>query len=311
MKMEDKVAIIILNWNSYEDTFECLKSLERLKYSNFSVFLVDNDSKDQSFTKLKTDFKNKVFNLNIKFIQSGGNLGFAGGNNIAIKMAYDQGYDYFWLLNNDAVVHKDSLTPLVETLRSNLDIGIVGSKIYYFNTKKIWFAGGKVDLKLGRVKHIGLREDDNGLYDDIKEVDFINGCSLAFHRRVLDRVGYMDEDYFLYYEETDWNVRVKKAGFSIVFCPQSIVEHKVSISSGGENNLSPSVYYYNFRNSFIFISKNNPQSLYKARIYLLYRIMKQSSLFLFQQSRQSRWQDIRTILKAYPDAVNYVRINKK
>src|SRR5690242_9955962 len=117
MKNKD-VAIIILNWNNYEDTYECLKSLENLIYSNFDVYLVDNNSDDNSFTKLINDQDNGKFTVHINFIKSTANIGFAGGNNLGINQAYNEKYKYFWLLNNDTIVDKYSLGELVETLEN-------------------------------------------------------------------------------------------------------------------------------------------------------------------------------------------------
>ncbi|MGG3832885.1 glycosyltransferase family 2 protein [Geobacillus thermocatenulatus] len=261
-RVTDKdVAIIILNWNAYDDTFECLKSLEHLTYPYFHVFLVDNASQDGSFDKLQQDYNDGKFHLSITFIQTGENLGFAGGNNVAIREAYKQGYQYFWLLNNDTVVDPNALTPLVETLENDKQVGIVGSKIYYYGTNKIWFAGGKVNTWTGKTKHIGIKEEDVGQYDQVKEVDYITGCSLGFRREVLETVGYMCEDYFLYYEETDWNVRANQYGWEIKYVPQSRVHHKVSASSGGEKNLSPIVAFYDIRNGYWFVKRTQKRKL--------------------------------------------------
>ncbi|MBE2904513.1 glycosyltransferase family 2 protein [Anoxybacillus flavithermus] len=266
------VAIIILNWNAYDDTFECLKSLEHLTYPYFHVFLVDNASQDNSFDKLQEDYKEGKFNVPITFIQTGANLGFAGGNNVAIKEAYNQGYQYFWMLNNDTVVDPNALTPLVEALEKDKQVGIVGSKIYYYGTNKIWFAGGKVNTWTGATKHIGIKEEDIGQYDRQSEVDYITGCSLCFRKEVIENVGYMFEDYFLYYEETDWNIRARQNNWSIKFVPDSIVFHKISASSGGEENPAPYVGYYDIRNSLVFIKRTQPD--YKIVVAFLYSIWK-------------------------------------
>jgi len=270
------VAIIILNWNAYDDTFECLKSLEHLTYPYFHVFLVDNASQDNSFDKLQEDYKEGKFNVPITFIQTGANLGFAGGNNVAIKKAYNQGYQYFWMLNNDTVVDPNALTPLVEALEKDKQVGIVGSKIYYYGTNKIWFAGGKVNTWTGITKHIGIKEEDVGQYDQVKEVDYITGCSLFFRRDILETVGYMHEDYFLYYEETEWNIRVKQKGWLIKYIPKSIVYHKVSVSSGGEDTPSPIVAYYYIRNSFAMIRRTQSGiKVLSAFCFTLLRVLKQ------------------------------------
>ncbi|KYD29146.1 glycosyltransferase family 2 protein [Geobacillus sp. B4113_201601] len=285
------VAIIILNWNAYNDTFECLKSLEHLTYPHFHVFLVDNASQDGSFDKLQQDYKDGKFHIPITFIQTGANLGFAGGNNVAIKQAYHQGYQYFWLLNNDTVVDPNALTPLVETLENDKQVGIVGSKIYYYGTNKIWFAGGKVNTWTGKTKHIGIKEEDVGQYDQLREVDYITGCSLGFRREILETVGYMCEDYFLYYEETDWNVRAKLYGWKIKYVPRSLVHHKVSASSGGEKNLSPIVAFYDIRNGYWFVKRTqeNKLRIFTAFCYAYYKALKKVlKVFIMNQNRKRR-----------------------
>ena len=269
---KDAVAIILLNWNSYRDTYDCLKSLEDLDHKNIHVFLADNKSKDDSFNTLKKDFRNGVFNLDITFIQTGANLGFAGGNNVAIKEAYKLGYYYFWLLNNDTVVNSNALSELLSTLKSDTSVGIVGSKIYYFGTNSIWFAGGTVNTWTGRTSHIGQREVDSGQFDQMKEIGYITGCSLCFPRPLLEEIGYMKEEYFLYYEETDWNLRARNKGWKIVYNPKSIVYHKVSMSTGGEKNPSPIVAFYDLRNAYWMIKNTQPRK--KHIVALCFKYLK-------------------------------------
>jgi GT2 family glycosyltransferase len=272
-QISDKdVAVIILNWNAYMDTFECLKSLEHLTYTHFHIFLVDNDSKDDSFKKLQQDYEKGKFNLSITFIQTAANLGFAGGNNVGIKAAYNRGYQYFWLLNNDTVVDSNALTPLVDAIKNYEGVGIVGSKIYYYGTKKIWFAGGKVNKWTGKTKHIGYREEFSKKHNNTIEVDYITGCSLLFRKELINQLGYMSEDYFLYYEETEYNLKTKMGGWKILFIPESIVYHKVSNSSGGEENIAPYYDYYDLRNSFILIKRT--QSNLKTIVCLFYLFVK-------------------------------------
>lgn len=256
-KPNERVAIIILNWNNYEDTFECLKTLEKLNYTQFSVFLVDNNSNDGSFEKLQSNYKSGLFSIDIEFIQTNDNLGFAAGNNIAIQRAYEQGFEFFWLLNNDTIVNSNTLNPLVETLKQKKDVGIVGSKIYYYNSDEIWFIGGKVNCLTGSAKHISTKKmQGKNLNSALMEVDYITGCSLFFRRQLIDSVGYMNNDYFLYYEETDWNVRARKKGWKIMLASESDLYHKVSFSSGGENNKAPYVAYYDIRNGYVFAYRN-------------------------------------------------------
>lgn len=272
--LENKVAIIIVNWNSYNDTIECLKSLNDIKEVNFKVFLVDNNSTDKSMDEIISYYDNYSFNYDIEFICNKENLGFAGGNNVGIRKAYNDNCKFFWLLNNDTVVDEKALVNLINTFK-NEDIGIVGSKILYYDSNKIWFAGGLINEYIGRTSHIGIKEDDLGQYDYQKEVDYISGCSLCFTREMLDKVGYMLEDYFLYFEETDWNLRAKKCGFKIIYVPDSIVYHKVSYSSGGMNNIKPYVPYYELRNSIAMIKRtqNNTRFLLTI-VYAVFLLLK-------------------------------------
>lgn len=272
---EPSVAVIVLNWNSYKDTFDCLKSLQKLNYKNFQVFLVDNKSKDGSYEKLKDSIYGNEFNININLLQTEKNLGFAGGNNKGIKKAFELGFDYVWMLNNDTEVDANSLSSLIDVIDSSVEIGIVGSKIYYFGTDLIWFAGGKVNHLLGLVKHRGIKQKDVGQYNSLKEVDYITGCSLLFRTNLIDDIGYMEEDYFLYYEETDWNLKASNSNWRIFYVPDSIVHHKVSSSSGGEKNLNPIVDYYYIRNSIVLIKRSHSKLYYYMySIVVLFKILR-------------------------------------
>lgn len=282
------VAIIIINWNNYPDTIDCIRSLENLKYNNFHVFLVDNNSRDNSFEKIIRDYKNNSINIPIKFLQTEDNLGFAGANNLAIENANKEGFNYFWLLNNDTVVTSLSLNSLIEEISKEESIGIVGSKIFYYGTNKLWFAGGKINKKFGKIKHLKMNIEDDDQSEYAKEVDYITGCSLLFKKELLDSIGYMNQDYFLYYEETEWSIRAKQKGWKIKFVNHSIIYHKVSISSGGECNIAPYVAYYNIRNPLIMVSRTQLKiSLILTFIYVLWKSFKlHVKIFVKHQDRK-------------------------
>ena len=287
MGSTSSVAIILLNWNGYQDTYECLKTLETLTYPHFHVFLVDNDSSDDSFTRLKEDQASGKFNVGLTCIQSGGNLGCAGGNNVGIKKAYEQGFDYYWMLNNDTYVDPEALSTLVEVIDGEQKVGIVGSKIYYADTKLLWFAGGSVNPYIGTSKMIGIDEEDKGQYDEMKEVDFIVGCSMLFRKEVIEYIGYLEEDYFIYYEDTDWNIRAKKAGWKIIYVPSSIIYHKES-SSTKSSDLSPYYAYYLIRNGYLMVSRINANYKWIAFMYLFIRILKFHILYVLKSNNKLR-----------------------
>lgn len=296
--MYASVAIIIVNWNGWQDTLSCLDSISSLAYSNYHVFLVDNHSSDKSYESLNHHIiAEHKYSFPITIMQTEENLGFAGGNNFAIRKAVQEGFDFFWMLNNDTVVDCNSLTFLCDQLKTDPTIGIVGSKIYYYNSKKIWFAGGLVNTWTGKSTHLGYMKDDSSKYSDFRQVDYITGCSLMFRKEVLEQIGYMREDYFLYYEETDWNLRAHKEGWKIVYVPDSHIYHKVSIASGGEKNLAPYVAYYDIRNAYWLIKRT--QGGPKVITAYLFKYIKAAKkilkIYLFNQNKKS--ERIQYILK--------------
>ncbi|OGZ32266.1 MAG: hypothetical protein A2646_01595 [Candidatus Portnoybacteria bacterium RIFCSPHIGHO2_02_FULL_39_12] len=243
-----KVFIIILHWNNLADTLECLESLEKIDYPNYQVVVIDNGSSK------KFPISNFQFPIKLEVIYNEENLGFAGGNNVGIKYALKQGADYVLLLNNDTVVDEEFLKELVKAGESDKKIGLLGSKIYFYDEpKRIWFAGGKISPFLIKGAHLGLNEIDNGQYNRIRNVDYITGCCLLIKRKAIEKIGLLDEDYFLYYEDADWSWRAQKAGYQCVFAPQAKIWHKCS---RGAQEGSPSYIYYHLRNSLLLIQKN-------------------------------------------------------
>lgn len=279
------VAIILLNWNGYNDTYECLKSLESLDCNDFHVFLVDNASTDGSYQRLVEDNQSGQFRVKVTCIQSGANLGCAGGNNVGIKAAYEQGYEYFWMLNNDTYVDRKALSALMDVIEADDQIGIVGSKIYFADTKLLWFAGGEVNPYAGTSRNIGINEEDRGQYDELSEVDFIVGCSMLFRRELIKEIGFLEEDYFIYYEDTDWNVRAKKHGWKIMYVPKSIIYHKES-SSTKSDDLSPYYAYYLIRNGYLMASRIYKNYKWIAFLSLLIRIVKFHILYVLKSKNK-------------------------
>ncbi|MBZ9625467.1 glycosyltransferase family 2 protein [Clostridium sp. FP2] len=267
---EPLIYIILLNYNGYKDTIECVRSIEKINYKNYRIVIVDNNSKDGSEKILKGEFKK------YKIIQTNSNKGFAGGNNIGIKYAIQEGAQYVLLLNNDTLVEVEFLTNLIdETLNVEEKPGISIGKIYYnHGIRRIWYAGGGINYFKGESFQIGCGETDNGQYDRKKNVDFATGCMMLIDKEVIEKVGYLSEEYFLYYEDTDYCMKVSKAGYKILYCPKSLIYHKVSASTVV---LSETYQFYMCRNRYLFI-KRNFGNRYKAiatlytNIYMLHCI---------------------------------------
>lgn len=242
------VYIILLNYNGYKDTIECVESLERITYSNYKIIIVDNASSDESEIILKEKFSQHIY------IQTGSNLGFAGGNNVGIEYALKNGADYVCLLNNDTIVERDFLEPLVENAEKDKYIGVVSGKICYYNEpNKIWFAGGSINPWTGITKHFKLNQIDKGKENVQITTGYVTGCLMLVKREVIINVGMMNDKYFLYYEETDWNVRIRRYGYKIIVDYRSKIYHKISASTSKVSNLTT---YYFIRNRHYFVNSN-------------------------------------------------------
>ncbi len=239
------VDIIVLNWNGLTDTLQCLQSLKRIDYPAYRVVVVDNGSADGSPVFIRKRFPE------VTLMENGENLGFAGGNNIGMRRAFENGADYVLLLNNDTEVAPDFLRLLVATTESDSRIGVAGPIIYYYEEPRIvWSAGGRLDWR-GRTWMMGLNELDTGQFgEDYRHVDFVTGCAMLVKVAVLQQVDMLDERFFAYFEEVEWCVRARRSGFMIVNVPNAKVWHKIPLDAR-EN--SPLVHYYMTRNRLLFL----------------------------------------------------------
>lgn len=222
------VYIIVLTWNGKKDTLECLSSLEKISYPNARILVVDNASEDGTAEEIRRIFPNTEVIVNAT------NLRFAGGNNAGIRRGLEAGAEYVVLLNNDTTVDPQFVTQMVAAASEDPVIGMVGPKIlYYGEPQRIWFAGGKIEWWKGWMSHIGIREVDHGQHNSVREVDFLTGCCMLVKREVIERVGMLDESYFIYGEDADWCVRGSRAGYKLQYVPSAVVWHKLSVSTGG------------------------------------------------------------------------------
>lgn len=378
-----KVSIIILNWNDWKDTIECLESVFRNKYSNYQVVVVDNGSTDGSIEKIKAwaDGKQEVLtpesshplyyrshppikkpipyiyytseevekggnfileekaikkwqgqrkingkefystlNYPLVFIQTGENLGFAGGSNVGIRYTLSKGScGYVWLLNNDTVIDKDTLTEIVNLAEADKKIGMVGSKLlHYYEPKTIR------SLDNGTV---GWNRNDKRLHYSLKnkpfptesiEVESIVGASLLVKKKVVKEIGLLDEVYFMQYEETDWCIKAGRKGYKLFSCCKSKVWHKVGVSSDrrlkkkfffGRASLRVDVIsylmtgYYGLRNEIYFKKKHfRSKLLIYFFINFLPKILKMTlGIILYNDSYKLKRMNL--LLKACRDGL--------
>ncbi|QYR20621.1 glycosyltransferase family 2 protein [Paenibacillus sp. sptzw28] len=245
--MEPNVYIVLVNYNGANDTKECVDSLLKLNYRNFKILVVDNGSTEAS------DLNHQINHPLVTLIKSKENLGFAGANNLGIRIALGAGADAVWMLNNDTIVTDDCLKEMVEVLYREPDTGIVCPKIlYYSQPDTIWFAGGKLNWLKGNTHHIGQHRNKDMKQETEMDVNFATGCSLLIKREVFHSVGVLREDYFLYYEDTEFCCRVTKRSYAIKYRSDIIIYHKVSASTSA-NGLK---IYYMTRNNLMFMWRN-------------------------------------------------------
>ncbi len=253
-----KISIIILNWNGVSDTVECLESVRKIDYPNYDIIVVDNGSMDNSVEQLR------LHAHDIQIICNGKNLGYAEGNNVGIRYALNNGADYIFLLNNDTIVDDKILKNFIKALENNPDAGIVGAKIYYYSDPdRLNFTGTVSDIDLFDE---GYGEIDDGLkYNTIKEIPYASGCALLAGADVFEKIGMLEPQYFLLFEENDFCSRARKAGFKSLFVPDAKVWHKESASFNG--NRSPMYNYFFTRNRLLFAQRNLPATL-RSKVWI-------------------------------------------
>lgn len=282
------VSIITINYNNPEITAAMLQSLSVLKYDNYEVIVVDNASNEgRSSIKLK---KKYPF---ISHISLPVNLGFAGGNNVALQFAKGE---YIFLLNNDTEVTPDLITILVQYLKHNPDCGIACPKIKYFLQPQLIQYAGSVGLHpiTSRSYEEGYLQADTGQFNRSQKTDLPNGAAMMVPMKLIEQIGGMSELFFLYYEELDWAVYFKKAGFNVHYVGTAEVFHKES-SSTGLNSAFKTFYLY--RNRFLYIRRN-----YKGLKFLgasAYFIFIASILHIIKHAFKKEWSHSLSILKGF------------
>lgn len=257
------VYVVLLNWNGWRDTDACLKSLTGLSYPNFRVVVVDNASSDSSEARLRE------LHPDLTLLQSGANLGFAGGNNVGLRYALEHGAAYVWLLNNDTLVERDALGELVAKMQADPSLGLCGSTLLYEAQRDTVQAlgGASYNRWLGTVRHIGQHQPfdpqtDEGAVE--RQLDYLIGASMLASRAFLERVGLLQEDYFLYFEELDWAARARSK-FRLGYAAKSLVYHKEGSSIGGSDAAKDSKSYtsdfYSLKNRVRFTKRFYPYAL--------------------------------------------------
>ncbi len=232
-----------------EDTLACLESLSKIDYLNYRIILVDNGSTDGSIEEIPEKFPNIIF------LKNGENLGFAEGNNVGIRYALSQEFEYIMLLNNDTVVDSSFLSELVFIAQQHDNIGMLSPLIYWYHApEKLWFYRGAINWENGSAGHPetpkDLRVEEFPKY--LRGADFLSGCAILVKAEVIRKIGLLDKRFFIYYEDVDWCVRCRKAGWEFAVVPSSKIWHKVTSSDISDYNS-----FLCYRNVILFLWKHS------------------------------------------------------
>lgn len=292
--MTPSVAIIIVNWNGLKLTDACLESLKNINYPYYKIVLVDNASTDGSSSYFKAHYND------VKLITLSKNTGFTGGNNTGMQWALEQGFDYIMLLNNDTVVNDTSfLTKMVEVMKQNENIAIACPTIFYYNSGKIWYAGGKLSLWSGWKHYHAIPDSSKKKY----KTGYVTGCCLLAKSDMIREIGFLNNAYFLSVEDVEWSLRAKNNGWELAYIPDSILLHKDSMSSKSaeKGKYSPTRIYFEWRNSIWFIREyGNP--FQKGIVWPLYFggiiLFKMAAYMLLGRSKK-----LKAIAKAVKDGL--------
>lgn len=241
-----KVAIIILQYNNSKATLACLESLAQINYVNYKIFLVDNASDQYNFNNIRLYVANHP---SIVLLANSENLGYAHGNNCGIKAALKEKFDYYLILNNDTIVKADFLAKLVIVGEANSTVGILGpALIENYDTT----FGGKVNWLKLRLKQNNINLRGNIL----KKGYYLPGTAFLIKRAVIEKIGYINEYYFLYFEDAEYCLKAKKYGFNLALVPEAEIHHQVS---GSSLKLGiPLIFRYHARNALYFNLKCGP-----------------------------------------------------
>ncbi len=265
---DPSVAIILVNWNGYAFTADCLESLRRVEFPDFKVILVDNASQNEEAKKLKAEFPE------IDVLENNTNLGFAGGNNVGIRKALEDGYSHVMLLNNDTVVEPAFLGEMIQRFQNSPQLGVVQPLILFLHDrKKIWSAGGKWNQLLCRAITRGDRRYKDEYRATNSELDWATGCCMLISRNAILDTGLLNEGYFAYFEDVEWSLRFRAKGFTIELAADAEIYHEAGASSKkkhSEGTLSATVFYYHVRNQIYLIrtESNGPQTLFASTYHL-------------------------------------------
>lgn len=257
------VISVILNTNRRKDTLECLDSLKHNTYPNHRIIVLDNRSTDGSVTAIREAHPG------VQIVELEKNLGYAGNNNVGIELAMKQGANWIFVLNEDIVLDETCLARLIEVGESDSRIGILGPLVYHHDEPNVIQSAGGMLGEHWESIHLGKDEVDQGQFKNPHPVEWISGCAILVRRQAIEQAGMLDGNYFIYWEETEWCIRVARAGWMILHVPQACIWHK---GVKRDYQPKPSFTYYGTRNHLLTLSKHHAPL--RVRMYTWMQILR-------------------------------------
>lgn len=244
------VAVVILNHDGTEDVLQCLRSFRAVGFPGLRIYVVDSGSRTPLRPSLPAD------DGRVRLLESAVNLGFTGGCNLGARAALDDGATHLLFLNDDTTVAPDFLDPLVRALDRDPSLGIATPKIYFHGQERVlWAHGARLDPWTGRSVHVGVYRKDEGQFDGIREVPRVTGCAMMVRRDFVERVGLLDDRFFIYSEEVDWCLRARRRGYRLAVVPESVIWHRGHRTTGRLGR--PFIAYLQARNHLLMLRKNS------------------------------------------------------
>ncbi len=284
------VYVIILNYNGCNDTIKCIYSIKKSNYHKIKILVVDNGSQDDSVNKIKKEFPD------LDIIQTGQNMGFAGGNNVGIQRALQEGAEYICILNNDVIVSENMIDVLVQSLCQN-DRRIVGPATMIWDSETVHSTGMIINFFTGTARILNLWKDYSLIEKSAIYCDYLEGTCLMCTKKCIEEVGNIPEVYFLYYEETEWCCTAKKKGYEVVCIPSARLWHRGSASVDKITGLK---LYFEDRNRVLFERRNAPFTS-KIFFYIYFTIQMVYRLL----SGQRDWRALRSVMDGFSNRIDW------
>ena len=303
--VKNNCVIILVNYNGFEDTKDCIRSIKQTNGELPYIVLVDNASNNATELELlKQEY------LLLKIIYNGENIGFGKANNVGIEWALkNSNSNHIFLLNNDTVLEPDTIDNLNVAVNENINYAFSTPKIVFMESpNEIWYSGGEIDWKFGRGIVPGLGRDANSVNVNIsKKVGFASGCAMFFKTSVLKDLGGFDPRYFMYHEDVELCLRVIGNGYSIIYEPKALVYHKVQgslrkkgekyISGWSPNNPNLSFYVYHGVRNILLNMHDHAKGFNLILFALFFPVLLLKKAFSFLLN--GRYDAIKAICKAY------------